>query len=170
MKHRLPVFALVPVLMALVGLAALPAAGLAAKPAKSSKSMTFEACRHGCHYRTIQKAVEAAGSYAFKNKKAKVTVAIRPGKYVEGVVVDGTAPKKRYDGMTIEGTKKDPKRVILEGKNAKGELGAAQNGVEAISVDGLVLENMWARNYQSNGFFIHAANEGGQHCDGDEER
>jgi parallel beta-helix repeat protein len=166
MKHRPPVFALVPVLMALVGLALAPATGLAAKPAKSSKSMTFEACRHGCHYRTVQKAVEAAGSYAFKNKKVKVTVAIRPGKYVEGVVVDGTAPKKRYDGMTIEGTKKDPKRVILEGKNAKGELGAAQNGIEAISVDGLVLKNMWARNYESNGFFIHAADEEGQHCDG----
>ncbi|MGH2937539.1 MAG: hypothetical protein ACRDPE_05405, partial [Solirubrobacterales bacterium] len=165
MKHRLPLFALVPVLMALVGLALAPATGLA-KPAKQPKAMTFEACRHGCHYRTIQKAVEAAGGYAFQNKKAKVTVAIRPGKYVEGVVVDGTAPKKRYDGMTIEGTKKDPKRVILEGKNAKGELGAAQNGVEAISVDGLVLKNMWARNYESNGFFIHAADEEGQHCNG----
>ena len=68
--------------------------------------------------------------------------------------------------MTIEGTKKDRKRTILEGKNAKGELGAAQNGIEAISVDGLVLKNMWARNYESNGFFIHAADEEGQHCDG----
>jgi hypothetical protein len=29
-----------------------------------------------------------------------------------------------------------------------------------------VLRNMWARNYQSNGFFVHAANEGGQHCVG----
>jgi hypothetical protein len=166
MKHRLPVFVLVPVLAALAGLLAGPASALAAKPAKQSKSMVFEACRHGCHYRTIQKAVEAAGGYAFQNKKAKVTVAIRPGKYVEGVVVDGTQRKKRYDGMTIEGTKKDPKRVILEGKNAKGELGAAQNGIEAISVDGLVLKNMWARNYESNGFFIHAANEEGQHCNG----
>jgi parallel beta-helix repeat protein len=166
MKHRLPVFALVPALVALVGLLALPTAALAAKPPKQSKAMAFEACKHGCHYRTIQKAVEAAGSYAFKNKGAKVTVKIRPGKYVEGVVVDGTAPKKDYDGLTIEGTKKDPKRVILEGKNAKGELGAAQNGVEGISVDNLVLKNMWARNYESNGFFIHAAGEGGQHCDG----
>ncbi|MBS1891823.1 MAG: hypothetical protein JST59_11050, partial [Actinobacteria bacterium] len=131
MKHRLPVFALVPVLVTLLGLAVQPATGLAAKPAKKSKTMVFETCRHGCHYRTIQKAVEAAGSYAFKNKQAKVKVAIRPGKYVEGVVVDGTAPKERYDGMTIEGTKKDPKRVILEGKNAKGELGSAQNGIEA---------------------------------------
>ena len=91
---------------------------------------------------------------------------VKPGKYVEGVVVDGTERKKDFDGLTIEGTKKNPKRTILEGKNAKGELGAAQNGVEAISVDGLVLKNMWARNFQSNGFFIHAADEGGQHCVG----
>jgi parallel beta-helix repeat protein len=166
MKHRLPVLALVPAFLALVALVALPGSALAAKPAKKSKPTVFEACRHGCHYRTIQKAVEAAGSYAYQHKKAKVTVAIRPGKYVEGVVVDGTARKKRYDGMTIEGTKKDPKRVVLEGKNAKGELGAAQNGIEAISVDGLVLKNMWARNYESNGFFIHAADEEGQHCNG----
>jgi parallel beta-helix repeat protein len=165
MKHRFPVLALVPVLAALFGLVALPAAS-AAKPAKKTKAMVFEACRHGCHYRTIQKAVDAAGSYAFKNKKAKVVVAIRPGKYVEGVVVDGTESGKRFAGMTIEGTKKDRKRTILEGKNAKGELGAAQNGIEAISVDGLVLKNMWARNYESNGFFIHASNEEGQHCDG----
>ncbi|HEX3359579.1 MAG TPA: hypothetical protein VHS74_01185, partial [Solirubrobacterales bacterium] len=165
MKHRLPVLALVPVLAALVGLAGTTAPALA-KPAKQAKPSVFEACHHGCHYRTIQKAVDAAGAYAYKNPKAKVTVAIRPGKYVEGVVVDGTERKMRFDGMTIEGTKKDAKRTILEGKNAKGELGAAQNGIEAISVDGLVLKNMWARNFESNGFFIHASNEEGQHCNG----
>jgi parallel beta-helix repeat protein len=166
MKHRLPVLVLVPALAML----ALAGPALAAKPASKPKHQpkvkTFEACRHGCHYRTIQKAVDAAGSYAFKNKGAKVKVAIRPGKYVEGVVVDGSETKKDFDGMVIEGTKKDRKRTILEGKNARGELGAAQNGIEAISVDGLVLKNMWARNYQSNGFFIHASNEEGQHCDG----
>jgi len=165
MKHRLPVLALVPVLAALVGLAGTTAPALA-KPAKQAKPSVFEACHHGCHYRTIQKAVDAAGAYAYKNPKAKVTVAIRPGKYVEGVVVDGTERKMRFGGMTIEGTKNDPKRTILEGKNAKGELGAAQNGIEAISVDGLVLKNMWARNFESNGFFIHASNEEGQHCNG----
>ncbi len=135
---------------------------------KQAKSKTFEVCKHGCRYRTIQKAVDAAGSFKAKKKNAKVkaVVAIRPGKYVEGVVVDGTLRKKSFDDLTIKGTKKNRKKVVLEGKNAKGELGAAQNGIEAISVDGLVLENMWARNYQSNGFFIHAANEGGQHCDG----
>lgn len=165
MKHRLPVFALVPVLAALAGLVAPTAPALAAKPVKQ-KTMVFEACRHGCHYQTIQKAVDAAGGYAFKNKQAKVVVAIRPGKYVEGVVVDGNESRKRFDGMTIEGTKKDRKRTILEGTNPKGELGAAQNGIEAINVNGLVLKNIWARNYESSGFFIHASGEEGQHCDG----
>ena len=135
---------------------------------KQPKSKVFEVCKHGCKYRTIQKAVNAAGSFKFKKKNAKVkaVVAIKPGKYVEGVVIDGTARKKSFDDLRIEGTKKNRKKAILEGKNAKGELGAAQNGIEAISVDGLVLKNMWARDYQSNGFFVHAAREEGEHCDG----
>ncbi|HSS42710.1 MAG TPA: hypothetical protein VLK37_09220 [Solirubrobacterales bacterium] len=168
MKHKLAV-PLVLGLCALLGVLAAPAmAGKGGGQKKQAKTVTFEVCRHGCRYRTIQKAVDAAGSFKGKkkNSKAKAVVAVRPGKYVEGVVLDGTQRKKSFDDLTIKGTKKDRKKVVLEGKNAKGELGAAQNGIEAISVDGLVLENMWARNYQSNGFFIHAANEGGQHCDG----
>jgi parallel beta-helix repeat protein len=166
MKQRMTVPALVACFCLALAAFAAPAA-LAKPPAKPKTAvMTFEACKHGCHYRTIQRAVDAAGAYKFKNPKAKTVVAVRPGKYVEGVVVDGTARKMDFNDLTIEGTETNPKRTILEGKNAKGELGAAQNGVEAISVDGLVLKNMWARNFQSNGFFIHAANEGGQHCDG----
>ncbi len=170
MKQRLAVPLLVLGLCALLGALAAPA--LADKGGgqkkKQAKSKAFEVCKHGCRYRTIQKAVDAAGSFKAKkaNAKVKAVVAIRPGKYVEGVVVDGTRRKKSFDDLTIKGTEKSRKKVVLEGKNAKGELGAAQNGIEAISVDGLVLENMWARNYQSNGFFIHAATEGGQHCDG----
>lgn len=169
MKQKLAVPALVLGLCALLGAAVSPA--MAAKGGghkHKAKAKTFEVCKHGCRYRTIQKAVDAAGSFKAKkhNAKVKTVVAVRPGKYVEGVVVDGTLRRKSFDGLTIKGTKKSRKKVVLEGKNAKGELGAAQNGIEAVSVDGLVLENMWARNYQSNGFFIHAANEGGQHCDG----
>ncbi|HYC80969.1 MAG TPA: hypothetical protein VEB65_04235 [Solirubrobacterales bacterium] len=136
----------------------------APKQAKKAKKAIFEACKHGCRYRTIQQAVDAAGSYKFENPRAKVVVAIRPGKYVEGVVLDGSERRKDFDDLTIEGTKKDRKRVVLEGKNAKGELGAAQNGIEAVDVDGLVMRNMWARNYQSNGFFVHAATQQGQQC------
>lgn len=167
MKHWLAVPALVLGLcLAFTGLSAQAIAKGGGK--KQAKTKVFEACKHGCKFNTIQKAVNAAGAFKFKkaNAKVKVTVAVKPGKYVEGVVVDGTAAKKNFDGLTIEGTKVSRKKAVLEGKNAKGELGAAQNGIEAISVDGLVLKNMWARNYQSNGFFIHAAREEGQHCDG----
>jgi parallel beta-helix repeat protein len=166
MKHWLAVPALVLGLcLAFTGLSAQAfAQGSGHK--KQAKNKVFEACKHGCKFNTIQKAVNAAGAFKFKNAKVKVTVAIKPGKYVEGVVVDGTERKKDFDGLTIEGTKKSRKKTILEGKNAKGELGAAQNGIEAVSVDGIVLKNMWARNYQSNGFFVHASGEEGEHCDG----
>jgi pectin methylesterase-like acyl-CoA thioesterase len=155
MTHRPPVLllvavlALVAILAALAGLVALPAAGAAAKPAKKTKATTFEACRAGCRYRSIQKAVDAAGGYAYKNPKAKVIVAIRPGKYVEGVVLDGIERRERFDGMTIEGTKPDRTRTVLEGRSAGGELAAARNGIEAIGVDGLVIRNIWARNFES---------------------
>jgi hypothetical protein len=164
MTHRPPVLALVALLAALAGLLALPGAGAAAKPAKKTKATTFEACHAGCRYRSIQKAVDAAGSYAYKNPRAKVTVAIRPGKYVEGVVLDGLERRERFDGMTIEGTKEERTRTILEGPNAKGELAAAQDGIEAIGVDGLVIKNLWARNFESAGFFVHGA--GGRPCVG----
>jgi hypothetical protein len=167
MKPRIAVPALVLGLcLALTGLAAPAFANPGGQT--QPKTKVFEVCKHGCKYRTIQKAVNAAGSFKFKksNTEKKAVVAVKPGKYVEGVIVDGTLKKKDFDELTIEGTKKNRKQTVLEGKNAKGELGAAQNGIEAISVDGLVLKNLWARNYQSNGFFIHASNEGGQRCDG----
>lgn len=165
MKHWIVFPALVLGLcLVLTGLAA-PAL---AKGGGKKQPQVFEVCKHGCKYRTIQKAVDAAGAFKFKkaNAKTKVVVAVKPGKYVEGVVVDGTAKKKSFDDLTIEGTKKNRKKTILEGKNAKGELGAAQNGIEAVDVDGLVMKNMWARNYQSNGFFVHADVKSGQRCDG----
>jgi parallel beta-helix repeat protein len=167
MKHWIAVPALA--LGLCLALTALAAPALAKGGGqKKQTTMVFEVCKHGCKYRTIQKAVNAAGSFKFKkaNAKRKVVVAVKPGKYVEGVVVDGTAKKKDFDGLTIEGTKKSRKQTVLEGKNAKGELGAAQNGIEAVDVDGLVMKNMWARNYQSNGFFVHADVNSGQRCDG----
>jgi parallel beta-helix repeat protein len=168
MKHRLAVPALVLALCAAFGTTAAPALGAKGGQRKQAKAKVFEVCKHGCRYRTIQKGVNAAGTFMAKqgNAKKKAVVAVRPGKYVEGVVLDGTLRKKDFDGLTIEGTKKSKRKVILEGRNAKGELGAAQNGIEAISVDRLVLKNMWARNYQSNGFFVHASVQNGQHCDG----
>ena len=168
MKHWLAVPALVLGLcLALTGLVSPALAAQGGGKAKKPKAKVFEVCKHGCKYRTIQKGVNAAGAFKAKKKNSsvKAIVAVKPGKYVEGVVLDGSLKKKNFDGLTIEGTKKDRKKVVLEGKNAKGELGAAQNGIEAIDVDGVVLKNMWARNYQSNGFFVHADAKSGQSCD-----
>jgi parallel beta-helix repeat protein len=165
MKQRLTVLALgVASCVALTGLAA-PALAAPQKQ-KAPKSMVFEVCKHGCQYRTIQKGVDAAGSFKKDNPKSKAIVEIKPGKYVEGVVLDGTQHRRDFDGLVIKGERKNPRKTILEGKNAKGELGAAQNGIEAISVDGLVLKNMWARDFESNGFFVHADTGTNQHCDG----
>ncbi len=166
MKHWFAVPALV--LVSCLALTGLVAPALAKGGGKGQpKTKVFEVCKHGCKYKTIQKGVNAAGSFKAKkaNAKVKAIVAVKPGKYVEGVVLDGSLKKKNFEGLTIEGTKKDRKKTVLEGKNAKGELGLAQNGIEAIDVDGVVLRNMWARNYQSNGFFVHADAASGQSCD-----
>jgi hypothetical protein len=169
MKQWLAVPALALALcLALTGLSASAFAAGKPNQKKQAKTRIFEVCKHGCKYRTIQKAANAAGAFKFKkaNAKTKAIVKVKPGKYVEGVVLDGTKKRRNFDNLAIEGVRKNPRKTVLEGKNAKGELGAAQNGIEAISVDGLVIKNLWARNYQSNGFFVHASNEGRQSCVG----
>ena len=95
-----------------------------AKPKHRHK--TFVVCKHGCKYRTIQSAVDKAGKGD--------TVRVRPGKYVEGVLVKG--PKR--DGLRIVGTGKDPAAVVLEGKNAKTPDGSlANHGIEGDGADHL---------------------------------
>jgi hypothetical protein len=113
--------------------------------AKTAAALTV--CKHGCVYRTIQSAVNHSGRRA--------TISVKPGKYVEGVIVSG----HKHDGLRIIGTGKTPSAVLLEGKNAKGPGGAAQNGVQGSDVDKLDLENMKAEHYPANGFFING-------CDG----
>jgi hypothetical protein len=81
-------------------------------------------------YKTIQKAVDAA--------KPGDLVLVSPGIYKEAVDVQ-TAD------ITIRGT--DRNKVILEG-NFKLE-----NGVRVLGTDGVVVENMTARDYLSNGFY-----------------
>jgi hypothetical protein len=125
-------------LVALAGTLAL------APGAAAAKHETLVVCKHGCDYRTIQDAVDASGKQA--------TIEIGPGKYKEGVVVKG----HKHDGLTIEGTGKSRKDVVLDGKHAHTADGSTANhGIEGIKVDDLTLENMWARNYATNGFFIH---------------
>lgn len=173
MKRRFAVSALAVALFAC--LAATPAAASPGASAakqkgkgKQAKNKVFLACKHGCKFRTIQRAVDAAGSFKNKqkNRKAQAIVKVKPGTYVEGVVLNGLLAKKEFNGLKIVGLKENARKQILEGHNAKGELGPAQNGIEAVDVNGLVIRNLWARNYESNGFFIHAATQAGQECDG----
>jgi hypothetical protein len=108
----------------------------------SAKPDVFKVCKRGCEFRKIQSAVNASG----RNDVVKV----KPGKYVEGVIVRG----HRHDGLTIKGTGKSPRAVILEGKGARVQGSLAQNGIESIRVNRIKVLNMWARNYQANGFFF----------------
>ncbi len=144
-----PAFRLVTALLA-VAMLAVPASALAGKGGKG-KNKALVVCKHGCKYRTIQKAVDKAG----KTKKTDDTIKVKPGKYVEGVIVEG----KKYKGLTIKGTGKNPSKVILEGKNAKDPIGnPANNGIEIIDVKDVTVKNMWARNYLNNGVFWHDTN------------
>jgi hypothetical protein len=124
-------------------LAVAAALALAAAPASAARRKQLLVCHHGCPYRTIQSAVNAA-------KKGQ-TVKVKPGRYKEGVIVKG----HKKDGLRIVGTGSKPTAVILEGSNARGPGGAAQNAIEGDHVNRLDLENMWARHYAANGFFVH---------------
>jgi hypothetical protein len=118
------------------------AAGAQAKATSASKTVTV--CKHGCRYSTIQSAVNATGR--------KATIDVKPGKYVEGVIVSG----HKHDGLQIIGLGKTPEQVLIEGKHAHGPGGAAQNGIEGDGVDNMVLENMKAEHFAANGFYINS--------------
>jgi hypothetical protein len=103
-------------------------------------------CKHGCRFSSIQRAVNHSGK--------GWTILIRPGKYVQGAIVSG----HKHDGLTIRGTGKTPRKVILEGKNAHTRNGLAQNAIEGENVNHLRILNMTGRHFASNGFFIHGCN------------
>jgi len=126
--------------LAVAGLTvALPTTAAAKKNKK-----TYTVCKFGCKYKKIQKAVNKA-----KGKK-NATIKVKPGTYREGVIVEG----HKYDGLTIKGTKKNAKKVVLEGKNAKSPAGIAQNGIEGIDVKNMTVKNMTVQNYTTNGVFF----------------
>ena len=149
------------------------------KKLKTYNQQFFDVCKFGCKYKTVQKGVDAAGIWQLKNKPRKATVRIQPGTYVEGVLMHGKQSGRTYDGLTVEGVKKDgetpnpdARQIILEGTNAqtivKGTPGwlpgdpetiPANNAIEGRSIVGLKLKNMWARHYQNNTFFVWASNE-----------
>jgi hypothetical protein len=127
--------------------------------AEASKTKTFVVCKRGCKYRTIQKAVDKV------KDAAKTVIKVKKGTYKEGVIVSG----HDYDGLTIKGaSSKNPKKTTLQGKNAKTQARGsakvlAQNGIEGINVSDLTIMNMHAKNYATNGFFVHA--DPGEVCD-----
>lgn len=124
----------------LIALAAIfvlaPATAGAAK-----KGDTYKVCKHGCKYSKIQKAVDASG----KND----TIEVKPGTYKEAVLIDG----KSHNGLTIEGTKKNPSKVLLSGRSS------FNNGIEGANVNGLRLLNFTVKNYAANGVFLHECND-----------
>ena len=127
--------------LALAGATVL-VAGLSLAVAAQAKPKPLVVCKHGCRYSTIQGAVNASGKNA--------TIDVKPGKYVEGVTVSG----HHHDGLHIIGLTKNPAKVLIEGKNAKGPGGPAQNGIEGENVNGIVLENMKAEHFAANGFYV----------------
>jgi hypothetical protein len=142
-----------------VGAIALLALAAASVAAANGGKRKLEVCKHGCHYRTVQSAVNAV-----KNG-SKTVIEVAPGTYKEGVRVVG----HRYDGLQIVGTGKSPSDVVLQGKNARvhipnGGTALAQNGIEGLNVDGLKMTGLWAKNYAANGFFVHA--DPNNHCKG----
>ena len=125
------------------------AASLSLAVGAQAKPKTFTVCKHGCLYSTIQGAVNASGKNA--------TINVKPGKYVEGVIIKG----HKHDGLRIIGATKNPAKVLIEGRNAKGPGGAAQNGIEGDGVNNLTLENMKAEHFAANGFYVNGKASGG---------
>jgi len=137
-----------------VGVVAMAALGGAVFAASASaKRDVFKVCKHGCKYSSVQKAVDKV------KKGKKSTVKIKPGTYHEGVIFSG----HKYDKLIITGTK-SPKKTVLNGKNARIQGSPAQNAIDADNVDGLKIKKLWAKNYPTNGFFVHA--DPGDHCHG----
>jgi hypothetical protein len=98
---------------------------------------THTVCKRGrCDFRTIQKAVNAAG--------AGDTIRVRPGVYREAVRISGRG--KRY--LKLIGNPRRPARVVLDGGGRK------QNGVAVNVADQVTVNGFKARRYRANGFFF----------------
>ncbi len=140
-----------------VSLAVAVPAAMAGSGAHHKAQKVFVVCKHGCKYGSIHAAVKAV------DKGSNSVIKIRPGTYKEGVTLVG----HRYDGLSFVGSSGNPRNTILEGNGAKlnGTNEVAQNGIDATNVNNLKIENLWARNFQTNGFFVHSDN-GTTNCKG----
>lgn len=136
-----------------------PQGGGGGGKAKTGKRKTLKVCKRGCKYKSLQKAVNKA--------KAGDKITIAPGKYKGGAVLRGSGK----DRITIigkgKGKRKSGKRgappsarkVVLDGKGFSKNNPAGDNGILAIDVDGLVIRNISANNFRSNGFFIRGLDD-----------
>ena len=124
----------------IVAAASALVAGILMAPAAADAKDKVSVCKHGCDYRTIQDAVDHTG------KKAVINV--EPGTYREAVVVEGS----KHDGVTIQGTDKNAKKTVLDGKRAKTSDGQpAQDGIGFYGVDDSRVLNMTVKGYLANG-------------------
>jgi Right handed beta helix region len=117
-----------------------PASDPGKGPKNPPKGGTLKVCKKGCKYKTIQKAVDAAGK--------GTTIRVGKGTYKEGVKVLSSSK----DRVKLIGDSKKPGNVILEGKGLKG--GAAQNGIIVNNADGVTVDGFHIRNYKGNGIFV----------------
>jgi hypothetical protein len=152
MRLRMGTFAAVIAVSLAVGVPAAIGSGGHHKAQK-----IFVVCKHGCKYRSVHAAVKAV------DKGSNSVIKIRPGTYKEGITLVG----HRYDGLSFVGASGNPRNTILEGNGAKlnGTNDVAQNGIDATNVNNLRIENLWARHFQTNGFFVHSDN-GTTNCKG----
>jgi len=74
-----------------------------------ARTKVFVVCKHGCKYRSIHTAVDAV------NRGSRSVIKIRPGTYKEGVTLVG----HRYDGISFVGASENPRKQVLNGKDAK---------------------------------------------------
>ena len=124
-----------PLVVAVAAILAIPA---------TASAKTFQACKSGCPYKTIQKAVDASGKGD--------TVTVKPGTYKEGVIVVG----HKHDKLTLKGNSGQPSKVKLMGKGLHGD--PSQNAVAINKADGVTLDGFYAQDFKSNGFYVSDAN------------
>jgi hypothetical protein len=109
---------------------------VAARPHGPFETHTVCRKKGRCDFRTIQRAVNAAGPGD--------TIRVRPGVYREAVTISGR--KKRY--LKLVGSPRRPGRVVLDGRNRR------QNGIFVNHADEVTVNGFKARNYRANGFFF----------------
>jgi hypothetical protein len=119
--------------MAAAGCSSSSSSSKSASPPSNGRTLTVPG-----RYKTIQAAVDAS--------KPGDLILVSPGVYHEAVDVTPDAKKQTNPhDITIRGL--DRSEVILDGQFK------LENGIRVLGAAGIVVENMTARNYLSNGFY-----------------